>query len=113
MEEQLIREKMYRAFLESKVALATSCGMEVGPLDVNPLLKPHQRDAVIWAVRGGRRALFEAFGLGKTVQQLEIERLILERANEGNGLGLIVCPLGVRQEFKRDAAMLDIQVMVH
>ena len=33
--------------------------------------------------------------------QLELERLIL--AELGGGRGLIVCPLGVRQEFARDA----------
>lgn len=60
-----------------------------------------------WAVKGGRRALFESFGLGKSVQQLEILRLILKRVT---GRGLIVCPLGVRAEFVRDAAMLGTPV---
>lgn len=36
----------------------------------------------------------------KTVQQLEIMRLVTEKAG---GRGIIVCPLGVRQEFVRDA----------
>jgi hypothetical protein len=54
-------------------------------------------------VLGGRRGLFEAFGLGKSVQELEIMRLILAREA---GKALIVCPLGVRQEFIRDAREL-------
>src|SRR5262249_41659919 len=58
------------------------------------------------AIRGGRRALFEWFGLGKTVQQLELMRLVL--AHKG-GRGLIVCPLGVRQEFTRDAALIGVE----
>jgi SNF2 family DNA or RNA helicase len=66
-------------------------------------LKPHQRDAVRWAVAGGRRALFESFGLGKTLQELEYCRLILKH---DGGKALIVLPLGVRQEFKRDAVNL-------
>ncbi|MDH8276083.1 hypothetical protein QIG69_27410, partial [Klebsiella pneumoniae] len=66
--------------------------------DVNPALKPHQRDAVIWSVKGGRRALFESFGMGKTAQELEYCRLVTE--HEG-GRALIVLPLGVRQEFTR------------
>ncbi len=98
----------YRAFLEAKMAAAPRVGFDVDPGDVHPLLKPHQRDAVVWAVRGGRRALFEAFGLGKSVQQLEILRLTLARL--GGGRALIVCPLGVRQEFRRDAAMLGAEV---
>jgi hypothetical protein len=50
-------------------------------------------------VRGGKRALFESFGLGKSVQQLEILRIILSKL--GGGRALIVAPLGVRQEFIR------------
>lgn len=100
--------EQYRAFLAAKADLAPSTGLDCDPSEVHPLLKPHQRMAVAWAVRGGRRALFEAFGLGKTVQQLEIVRLIL--AKLGGGRGLIMLPLGVRQEFRRDAAMIDIRV---
>lgn len=90
----------YRQFLEAKVARAERYGFEVDPSEVSPRLLPHQRDCVLWAVAGGRRALFEKFGLGKTVQQLEILRLILSRVG---GRGLIVTYLGVRQEFQRDA----------
>jgi hypothetical protein len=98
----------YAEFLRAKAQLATTAGfLDVSPDDVNPTLKPHQRDAVAWAVRGGRRALFESFGLGKTLQQLEIARLVLER--RGGGRGLIVCPLGVRQEFVRDARLVDLE----
>lgn len=98
----------YRAFLARKVAVAPSLGFDdVTEDEVNPILKSHQRVAVAWAVKGGRRALFESFGLGKSVQQLEILRLILKRAP---GRGLIVCPLGVRAEFIRDAAMLGTPV---
>ena len=98
----------YRAFLESKAAMATAGGIAVDPSEVHPLLKPHQRDIVVWAVRGGRRAIFASFGLGKTLMQLEIIRLVLAKA--GGGRGLIVLPLGVRQEFMRDAAMLGLAV---
>lgn len=98
----------YLAFLEAKVQLDHGCGFECSPDEVNPILKPHQRDCVIWAVKGGTRALFQAFGLGKTVQQLEIIRIILKKL--GGGRGLIVAPLGVRQEFKRDAAMLGLTI---
>ena len=65
----------YREFLESKMVIAPESGVEIDPGEVNPALKPHQRDAVVWALRGGKRALFESFGLGKTVQELEFCRL--------------------------------------
>ena len=66
-------EMTYQEFLQSKVELAPSSGFEVAAGEINPALKPHQKDAVRWALRGGRRALFESFGLGKTVQAAECE----------------------------------------
>lgn len=90
----------YKEFLETKIELATESGFKVAPEQVNKVLKPHQRDAVIWALKGGRRALFESFGLGKTVQEIEFCKLAAEH---GNGRALIVLPLGVKQEFTRDA----------
>lgn len=90
----------YQDFLLSKVAFAPETGFEISKDKINPALKPHQRDAVMWAVKGGRRALFEAFGLGKTVQELEWCRIITA---EKGGKALIVMPLGVRQEFTKDA----------
>lgn len=97
----------YVDFLKAKVRLAPDQGFDVSLDEGNPLLKQHQKLMVVWAIRGGRRAIFAAFGLGKSVIQLEIVRLILKRIE---GLGLIVIPLGVLQEFKRDAAMLGIVV---
>ena len=93
----------YLDFLHTKVQVAPVSGFEVQPEDVNPALKPHQRDAVMWAVKGGRRALFESFGLGKTVQELEWCRLVQEHEQRPV---IIVLPLGVRQEFTRDAQQL-------
>ena len=90
----------YQEFLESKIELATDSGFVIEPEKVNKILKPHQRDAVMWALKGGRRALFESFGLGKTVQELEFCHLAAEHEK---GRALIVLPLGVKQEFTRDA----------
>ena len=93
----------YLDFLNSKVCISPDTGFSVSPDEVNKNLKPHQRDAVIWALKGGRRALFESFGLGKTAQELEWSRLVLKHHG---GRALIVLPLGVRQEFTRDATEL-------
>ena len=90
----------YKEFLETKIELATENGTVINPAEVNPVLKPHQRDAVMWALKGGRRALFESFGLGKTVQELEFCHLAVKH---NGGRALIVLPLGVKQEFTRDA----------
>jgi hypothetical protein len=93
----------YDSFIRAKVTFDKAYGFPVNDTEVSPSLLPHQRDVVRWAVAGGRRAIFASFGLGKSVMQLEILRLI--RAHEG-GRVLIVCPLGVRQEFVRDAHQL-------
>lgn len=93
----------YREFLESKIELATDSGFEVDKSRINKALKPHQGDAVAWALKGGRRALFESFGLGKTAQEIEFCH---QAAEHTGGRALIVLPLGVKQEFTRDAVEL-------
>lgn len=90
----------YLSFLKSKIDIAKDTGFDISPEEINPVLLPHQRDAVKWAVKGGRRALFEAFGLGKTIQQLEYCRIVTEHQG---GKALVVLPLGVKQEFTKDA----------
>ena len=47
--------------------------------------------------------MFESFGLGKTVQEIEFCHQAVKRFG---GKALIVCPLGVKQEFTRDAVEL-------
>lgn len=91
----------YEQFLAEKIRLAQFRGFDVAGGDINPALRPHTRDIVKWALQGGNRAIFASFGLHKTATQLELMRLIgLHRP----GLRLIVMPLGVRQEFRADAA---------
>lgn len=95
----------YREFLEGKRTHVPLSGFDPGD-GVSDVLFGFQRDIVRWAVIGGRRAIFAAFGLGKSLMQLEIMRLIGER---DGGRQLVVCPLGVRQEFKRDASLLGVE----
>jgi hypothetical protein len=96
----MITQRPYSEFLKSKVRLAQQSGFELNINDINPALKLHNKLMVKWMVNGGRRACFAAFGLHKTVTQLEAVRCTLLKTG---GRGLIICPLGVRQEFKRDA----------
>lgn len=95
----------YMNFVRSKINMARLNGIEIDVSEINPILKPHQRDIVKWAVMGGCRAIFAAFGLGKSVMQIEVLRIIQSKKG---GKCLVICPLGVRQEFKRDAAMLGV-----
>ena len=93
----------YLEFLKSKIEIAKDSGFALDPEKINKALKPHQKDAVLWALKGGRRALFESFGLGKTAQELEFCH---QAAEHMKGRALIVLPLGVKQEFTRDAVKL-------
>lgn len=94
----------YDDFLASKRPTAHQQGATVAAGDIHPALFPHQRAIVEWAVRGGRRAIFAAFGLGKTMMQLEVCRLV----TPADARALVICPLGVRAEFAHDAEVLGI-----
>ena len=100
----MTRKEQYIEFLKSKMVFAPETGINFNVGIINfkdgTVLKPHQRDGINWAIRGGRRAIFESFGLGKTIQQLIICDAIIRIER---GRGLIICPLGVRQEFRKDA----------
>ncbi len=87
----------YEDFLKKKVIIAESFGFE--PLWEAPKAKPHQTDICNWALRGGRRAIFASFGLGKTFMQLIVAKNCILKENKPF---LIACPLGVVGEFKRD-----------
>lgn len=90
----------YIDFLKSKMAIASDSGFDISDDEINAALKPHQRDIVKWAVKGGRRAVFAKFGLGKLVIQLE---WCIQVITHKGGKALIICPLGVKQEFIHDA----------
>lgn len=93
----------YLEFISQKIEQAPISGFDIDDSEMNDILLPHQKDAVRWAVKGGRRALFASFGLGKTIMELEYCRIVC--AHEG-GRALIIMPLGVRQEFVHDAVEL-------
>ncbi len=89
----------YEKFLKDKVVIAEDYGFDVDIEELSPMLMDHQRDIVSWSLHGGRRAIFASFGLGKTFMQLEIARHCIIKTGKPF---LIVCPLAVAGEFKRD-----------
>jgi DNA modification methylase len=100
----------YEQFITSKIAEAPARGFDLAA-PTHPSLFPHQRDIVQWACKKGRAAIFAAFGLGKSRMQIEVARQTLAHVGPGARF-LIVAPLGVRQEFLRDAAAMDTGVRV-
>jgi hypothetical protein len=91
----------YESFLKRKRIDAAPCGFE--PREVNEKLFPFQRDIVRWALRRGRAALFAECGLGKGWMALEWAREVAEYTGKPV---LILAPLAVTQQFKREAAKL-------
>lgn len=98
----------YQKFIADKIAFAKPMGIEIDPSEVHSILKPHQRDTVTWACHGGRRGIFLRFGLGKSLIQISICDLMTKHIGP-DARSLIVCPLGVRQEFARDAKLIGLR----
>lgn len=94
----------YEAFLKNKVVVAEKFGISTNEIEFSQKLFDHQRDIARFCLEGGRRAIFASFGLGKTFMQLEIGRILIQRSKKPF---LIVCPLGVSGEFKRDNQKLQ------
>ena len=92
----------YEEFLKNKVIIAEDFGFE--PMWLPEKAFPHQKDICDWTIRGGRRAIFASFGLGKTFMQLINGVNCIKKTGKPF---LIVCPLGVVGEFKRDNRKLS------
>lgn len=93
----------YRSFLATKRPVVEASGRDVPPSAIHPLLFPHQRDLVRWALRKGRSAIFADTGLGKTFMQLEWARLTGERT-------LILAPLSIARQTVHEAEKLGLDV---
>ncbi|NBU83433.1 MAG: hypothetical protein EBS21_02300 [Sphingomonadaceae bacterium] len=97
------KQAAYLAFLQTKIPHAELAGIEP-PCLPHGNLKPHQVDICQWAIRGGRRAVFAQFGLGKSRINLQLAAWVIHHcASMGKtglaGKFLIVAPLGVRHQF--------------
>lgn len=97
----------YSEFVQSKKRTIQPHGFLVSAGVLNPKARPWQRLAAAWALRRGRCALFEACGLGKTLQQLLwAEQIVLREKRPV----LLLCPIGVRRQTIREAEKFAISV---
>lgn len=103
----------YEQFLANKALNVPMGGFDIPNGKLHSSALPHQCMIIPWAIKGARRAIFAAFGLGKTHMQLEIARII-SNYEEGKRVRgqkfLIICPLGTRQEFKEESKRLGIEI---
>lgn len=72
----------YQNFLASKRISSQPTGFDVDKSRLNPLLHDWQADITQWACKRGRASLFEDCGLGKTFQELEWGRMVMERTGQ-------------------------------
>lgn len=96
----------YEDFLASKRVVVPEVGLKRIP-QLSAALFPFQREAVRWALRRGRAALFEDCGLGKSLQSLEWSRIV---ASYTKGEVLILAPLAVAGQTVREGEKFGIPV---
>mgnify|MGYP001810204958 CR=1 FL=1 len=100
----------YEEFISKKVVKSDYFGFDINREDLHPSLFPHQQDAVLWLLKGGRRAGFVSFGLGKTRIAIECLRHIAARYPDRKVL--FTTPLGVRQEFtQKDGPAMGVNIV--
>lgn len=109
VESRLIqRESAYQDFLNRKRILASPCGFSTSQ-PLNSMLFPFQRDIVRFDLERGKAANFAHTGLGKGPMQMEWCQHVSEHAK---GNTLIIAPLAVAQQFKREARKFGYDLTV-
>lgn len=97
----------YNEFLVRKAITPKLSGFEVPETYIHPLLFDWQRRCVQWSLALGKAALFQACGLGKTLQQLEWSRLVAEHTG---GKVLILAPLAVARQTVDEGNKIGLAV---
>ncbi len=95
------KDKMdYDAFLKSKFIADKPTGFEVDTSAINSNAFDWQKPCIQWSLRRGRSALFEAPGLGKTLQELSIAH---ETMRQMDMPSILFAPLCVANQTVREA----------
>lgn len=97
----------YEEFLKTKAITVQPCGFDCE--ERNPKLFDWQNDVVRWALRKGKCAIFTGCGSGKTRMQLQWAQKVHEHTGKPV---LILCPLAVAYQTKREGEACDIPVTV-
>jgi len=95
----------YQKFLDQKTHVGAERGFD--PVFMPDMLFPFQRHLTEWAIRGGRRALLEDCGLGKTIQQLTWAENVAQHTGKPV---LILTPLAVAFQTVKEGAKIGIEV---
>lgn len=96
----------YEQFLASKAQRIEPTGLTMTP-QFSPRLFGFQREAIEWALRLGRAALFFECGLGKTAMQVSWARAVAEATASPV---LILAPLAVTHQTVREGLKFGVAV---
>ena len=94
----------YDELVAAKILVADKTGFDYAG-ELNPLLKDFQETILRWAVNKGRAAIFAGCGMGKTLMQLELARIV---ADHTGGRVLILTPLAVAPQTVKEAKKFGI-----
>lgn len=97
----------YHDFIKTKQIVTPSSGFV--PSSINDKLFTWQSDIVRWSLKKGKSCIFADCGLGKTPMQLQWAR---EVSDHTNNPVLILAPLAVAQQTKREGKKFDVNVTV-
>lgn len=96
----------YKAFLRSKEISDVATGFDSHVDSLNKLAFELQKLSSQWMLRRGRGALFQAPGMGKSLEQLMVAYEIMRRFNRSY---LIYAPLAVAHQTVREASKFGIE----
>ena len=99
----------YEEFLSNKRFVLESSGFDIDISELNPKLFQYEKDVVSWALKKGKACIFSDCGTGKTAMQLEWAQKVHEHTN---GMILILAPLAVAEQTKREGEKFGISVTV-
>lgn len=99
----------YKEFLNNKRFVLESSGFDIDTSELNPKLFQYEKDVVRWALKKGKACIFSDCGTGKTAMQLEWAQKVHEHTN---GMILILAPLAVSEQTKREGEKFGIDVKV-
>lgn len=95
----------YLDFISKKFKQHQSVGINADLPDYG--LFPHQKDLVLWALRGGKRAIFADTGLGKSRMQIAWADQVQKHTD---GDVLILAPLAVAQQTVEEAEAIGVKI---
>lgn len=96
----------YQEFLQTKLTRVIPSGFAPSN-PIHPLLFDWQAEITNWALIQGKAALFEECGLGKTLQQVEWAKHVM---NHTGGRVLILSPLAVAHQTVAEGLKIDVPI---